>query len=161
MDDVFGGAHEKNHAQCLKDQLIGTELMTFAIPNLKKCQGPSQKSTLLGMMSDTINKKVTLPETRQLKLSTKLHDALSHDYISSKTLEKIVGYLVYASYAEPFGRPFISAISSNISRRNPYRRIRVEEELKTALLIWISILTRNIGISFNYSLNKLERSLDE
>ena len=33
--------------------------------------------------------------------------------------------------------------------------------MKTALLIWISILTRNIGISFNYILNKLERCRDE
>ena len=94
MDDIFGGAHEKNHAECLKDQLISTGLMTSAIPNLQKCHGPSQKLTILGMMFDAINKKVTLPETKQQKYLTKLHDALSHDYVSSKTLEKIVGYLV-------------------------------------------------------------------
>ena len=94
MDDIFGGAHEKNHAECLKDQLISTGLMTSAIPNLQKCHGSSQKLTILGMMFDAINKKVTLPETRKLKY-VKLHDALSHDSVSSKTLEKLLGtYLV-------------------------------------------------------------------
>ena len=94
MDDIFGGTHEKSHAEILKNQLIGTGLMTTAIPNLKKCHGPSQKLTILGMMFDAINKKVTLPEAKQLKYLTRLHDVLNHDYVSSKSLEKLVGYLV-------------------------------------------------------------------
>ena len=92
--DIFGGAHEKAHAEYLKNQLIATGLLTTAIPNLKKCHGPTQKLVILGMTFDAIEKKVTLPESKQLKYLSKLHEILSHEYVSSKTLEKIVGYLV-------------------------------------------------------------------
>ena len=94
VDDIFGGAHDKTHAECLKNQLIGTGLMTTAIPNLKKCHGPSQKLAILGMTFDAVEKKVSLPKSKQLKYLTKLHDVSSHDYVSSKTLEQLVGYLV-------------------------------------------------------------------
>ena len=71
MDDVFGRAHEKHHAECLKNQLIETGLLTTAIPNLKKCHGPTQKLAILGMTFDAVLKKVSVPESKQLKYLTK------------------------------------------------------------------------------------------
>ena len=79
----------------------------------------------------------------------------------SKRLEKIVGYLVWASYAEPFGWPFISAISIYISRGSPRRRIRICGDIETAIKIWITILERNEGISFSYILNEMAYADDE
>ena len=72
-----------------------------------------------------------------------------------------MGYLVWASYAEPFGRPFISAISVYISRNSPQRRIRICGDINTAIKIWIAILERNEGISFSYILNEMAYANEE
>ena len=57
----------------------------------------------------------------------------------------MVGYLVCARYAEPFGRLFISAFSNHISRGNNHTRVKIWASLNTALKIWIAILKRNEG----------------
>ena len=94
VDDIFGGANEKQHAECLKQQLIETGVLTTATPNLEKCHGPTQKLAILGMTFDAVLKKVSLPERKQRKYLSKINEILSHGHASSKTLEKVVGYLV-------------------------------------------------------------------
>ena len=93
VDDNFGGAKEKHHAECLK-QLIETGVLSTAIPNFEKCHGPTQKLAILGMTFVAVLKKVSLPEPKQQKYLYKIHEILSHGHASSKTLEKVVGYLV-------------------------------------------------------------------
>ena len=80
MDDIFGGADEKIDAECLKKQLIPTGLMTTSIPNLLKCNGTKQNLAILGMTFDAVQNKVSLPESKQLKYLTKLHEILSHEH---------------------------------------------------------------------------------
>ena len=71
VDDVVGSAHEKHHAECLKNQLFETGLLMTAISNLKQCHGPTQKLAILGMTFDAVLKKVSVPESKQLKHLTK------------------------------------------------------------------------------------------
>ena len=161
VDDIFGGAHEKEQARKLKNEIIATGLATTAIANLDKCHGPAQNLSILGMTFDAITKRITLPSKKQQKYLSKLRDVLTRGHTTSKELEKIVGYLVWASYAEPFGRPFISAASNLISRDKPHTRVEIRDDLETALKIWVTILKRNEGVSFNYILNKMPQSRDE
>ena len=60
-------------------------------------------------MYDAIKRKVTLPPKKQEKYRFALKQLLTRGRTTSKELEKLVGYLVRASYTEPFGRPFLSA----------------------------------------------------
>ena len=99
-------------------------------------------------------------QKKQQKYFLKLKEALFNGYVSSKDLEKIVGYLVWASYAEPLGRPFISAVSAYILRVTPHKHVQLIGELRTALLIWASILQRNEGVPFTYILNQMVCSMD-
>ena len=128
---------------------------------MDKCHGPSQNLSILGMTFDANSKRITLPRKKQQKYLSTLREVLTKGHTSSKQLEKIVGYLVWASYAEPFGRPFISAVSNLISREKPNARIELRDSLETALKIWITILNRNEGVSFDYILNKMNKSKDE
>ena len=80
VDDIFGGANEKHHAECLKQQLIETGVLTTATPNLEKCHGPTQKLPILGMTFGAVLKKVSLPESKQLKYLTKMNEILSYGY---------------------------------------------------------------------------------
>ena len=75
--------------------------------------------------------------------------------IVSKDIEKLLGYLGFASWIEPFGRPFLSAIDSMINRRDPGRRIRLGTWATIALQIWEIILRLNRGLSYDFILNRL------
>ena len=145
----------------LKNQIIATGIATTAIPNLTKCHGPAQKLSILGMMFVAVQKKISLPAKKQQKYVRKLSGILTSTWASSNDLEKIVGYLVWAGYAEPFGRPFISALSAHISRTMPHKLVQITGELRTALQIWVTILERNEGVAFAYILNELAYSKDE
>ena len=89
------------------------------------------------MSFDAVHKPITLPEFKQLKYKSTIKEARSPGCVSLKALEKLVGYLIGASYAEPFGRSFPSTVLTHISRRNPCGGVRLEGEIKTALQIWV------------------------
>ena len=108
------------------------------------------------MMYDAISKKCYLPLEKVSKYMNRIDEMLSRKLTSSKQLERLVGNLVQASYVEPWGRPFLSALSSKIQRLKPNARILITNYTKTSLLIQRSILKFNRGISYNFILGKLE-----
>ena len=81
--------------------------------------------------------------------------------ITIKDLEKSVGYLVYAGWVEPFGRPNISALTSTMVRKRPYQFVEFTKHMRLAIKIWILILKVNLGLKFNFLLSRLPRSKDE
>ena len=111
-------------------------------------------------MYDAVNKRCSLPAKKVAKYLTRIHEMLSTKYTTSKELERLVGNLVWASYVEPWGRPFLSALSSKIQRRKPYALIPIIGYTKTSLVIWQSLLKFNRGITYNHILGKLERGKD-
>ena len=115
-DDMFGGAQTKKQAAELMRQLILTGKITTAEINFSKCHGPSRVLVILGIEFDSILEKCKVAPKNRTKYIRKLLKTLETCRVTSKDLEKTVGYLVYASWAEPFGRPFISALSSAIDR---------------------------------------------
>ena len=160
VDDIFGGADTKSQASQLKIEVIRTGIVTSARANFEKCLGPAQCLKILGMMYDAITKRCFLPPGKILKYITRINEILRRKEASSKEFERLVGNLVWASYVEPWGRPFLSALSSKIKRFNPYVIIPVTDYTKISLLIWRSILKSNRGLSYNYILGKLERGKD-
>ena len=83
-------------------------------------------------MFDADEKSISLLPKKQQYLK-KLTLTLAAGWASSKDLEKILGYLVWAGYAEPIGRPFISIISAQISRTTPHNLVQLTGELRTAI----------------------------
>ena len=140
VDDIFGGAATKERTTELKNQIIATGVVTTAVPNLTKCHGPSRRLTILGTMFDASKKMVTLPPKKQVKYRDSLKLILNRGKATSKDLERLVGYLVWASYTEPFGRPFISAISGKITRSTPKEIVDIHGYIKWALCIWLAII---------------------
>ena len=111
-----------------------TGIVTSARANFEKCHGPTQRLKILGMMYEAVNKKCSLPTKEVEKYLTRIHEMLSTN-TSSKELERLVGNLVWASYVEPWGRPFLSALSSKIQRRKPYALIPISGYTRTSLVI--------------------------
>ena len=108
------------------------------------------------MMYDAINKKCFLPRKKVKKYLARINEMLLEKITTSKEFERLVGNLVQASYVEPWGRPFLSALSSQIRRNNPYARIPIVGYTKKSLLIQKSLLKFNRGISYDHILGKLE-----
>ena len=127
VDDIFGGAKTFEHALRLKETLIATGNLTTAKMNAKKCHGPARQLPILGMLFDSIKRRCTLTQKKQQKYIARLEKSLSKEGMTSKELEKMVGYLVYAGWVEPFGRPFISSLSSAIVRHEPQKEVERTE----------------------------------
>ena len=88
----------------------------------------------------------------------KIKEVIKVEYTSVTDIQKLHGYLNYAAGVEPFGRPFLAALTIAISRRQQNEEVRVTKEMRTCLRIWDNILNSNVGLSFDFILGKLPRS---
>ena len=76
-------------------------------------------------------------------------------------LEKIVGNLTYAAWVSPFGRPFLSVLSTKIHSNPGKQSLLLTASMKNALIIWKMILTYNQGISYDFTLGRLPFAKNE
>ena len=95
--------------------------------NLRKCKGPAQKLAILGHMYDAILRRVYLPLAKRNKYLANLRSVLLKPHVLSKDIEKTLGYSSFASLSEPFGRPFLSALSACINYFDPYARVYLDQ----------------------------------
>ena len=128
--------------------------------NPPKCKGPSQILPIFGLEFNAILRKVSLPADKRSKYLRELRTTLRSLFVISNRLEKLIGYLSYASYAEPFGRPFLSALTSNLDYSS-LRAVMVDHFSILAMKIWEVILLRNRGVSYDFILGKLPSARDE
>ena len=168
MDDFFGGPirtgslkEDLKRAQTLFTVLIIIGAVTSTFMNLKKCEEPARSKDILGMNFNSEEKACFLSATKIVKYSAKLAQLRRHGVASSKVLQKIVGYLVYAAWVMPFGRPFISHISFHIDVKNINKDIRLDDAALKASEIWLFLLKGNFGLTFDFILGKLPRQKDE
>ena len=161
VDDIFGGADTKANAALLKNQLIALGKLTSTIMNLEKCQGPATVMTILGFLYDACMRRVSLPEKKRLKYLQRLRSLLAKPTCRSRELERLLGYLGFASWVEPFGRPFLSALSSELERGDAWTTIRLGSYTILALQIWERILVLNRGSSYRFVLNRLPTATSE
>ena len=103
--------------------------------NTRKCKGPAQRLSILGHMYDAILRRVYLTTAKQDKYLADLRSLLSKPMVFSKDLERTVGYLCFASFSEPFGRPFLSAIAACINHFEPFARVELNNYAIIALKI--------------------------
>ena len=76
-------------------------------------------------------------------------------------MQKITGYLVYAAWVMPFGRPFISHISHFIDVKNPHKKVLLDAAALVACDVWLFLLRGNFGLTFDFILGKLPRLKNE
>ena len=56
---------------------------------------------ILGLRFDACRRHVSLPEEKRHKYLNAVRAALAASLVKSKSLEKLIGYLLYASLSEP------------------------------------------------------------
>ena len=92
---------------------------------------------------------------KQDKYLRALHGIMKTEWNSLKRLEKIVVYLVWASYAKPFGRPFLPYPYSYIFREGPLSGAYGYAEISKRNSNFDWNCRRKEGISFSYILNNM------
>ena len=112
------------------------------------------------MMYDAVAKRCSLPPQKMEKYICRINAVLKAKTTSSKDFEKLVGNLVWASYVEPWGRPFISAISCHITRTAPLAHHQLGRYTRVALIVWKHILRAGAGISYQWILGSLPEPRD-
>ena len=149
MDDFFGGpirteSLERKRAYTLFEDLIIIGAVTSASMNTEKCVKPARSQDILGMNFNSVMKACCLAKTKITKYIAKLSKFRKSGVASSKELQKIVGYLVYAAWVMPFGRPFISHMSHFIDIKNIRKKTRLDSAALAACDVWLFLLS---GIS--------------
>ena len=169
MDDFFGGPKrskagldfDKKMAQLMFDKLIAVGNLTGAKMNQKKCHPPAEAMEILGFWYDVKNSFCKLSQKKVTKYIDRINSVLSSKYVGGKNLEKVVGNLTYAAWVSPFGRPFLSVLSSKINPLMRNAAILVTAAMRNALSIWKMIPTENKGLSFDFILGRLPREKNE
>ena len=129
--------------------------------NLSKCCAPARKMEILGFVYDSIAKSCRLSKEKQQKYIDRIIAVLQKPTVVFKNLEKLVGNLTYAAWISPFGRPFLSVLSSSLNDPNHKKQVPVSPAMRNALVIWKNILLRNKGLSYDFILGQLPRAKNE
>ena len=168
MDDFFGGPirtgslnEDRKRANTLCTVLIIIFAVISTYMNLKKCEEPARSKEILGMIYNSEEKACFLAATKIEKYTKKLSNIRDSGIATSKDLQKIIGYLLYAAYVIPFGRPLISHISHLIDVKSIKIKIRLDASALVACDIWLCLLKSNSGLTFDFILGKLPRHKEE
>ena len=168
MDDFFGGpirteslAKDFKHAQKMFKDLIAMGKLTNTLMNEKKCVKPARSMDIIGMNFNSKERACFLSQSKAKKYKLRLAVIRKAEAATSKELQKLVGYLVYAAWVMPFGRPFISQISNMINVEKIRKRVRLDSAALAACDVWLLLLGENRGLSFDFILGKLPRLKNE
>ena len=126
--------------------------------NIGKCEGPARSMDIIGINFNSVKNHVFYLNQKWLSIGL---DFWPFENWEGHELLKVVGYLVYAAWDLPFGRPFISHISYFIDVKNIRNFVRLDIAALTACDIWLYLWKRNQGLPFKYILGKLPRQKDE
>ena len=137
LDDfmVFGqDFQECQTAQTILVTLLGQ--LGFSV-SWKKCTSPSQTSRYLGVIFDSVNMRLILPEDKMNKLFSELRFFEDRNRATKKQLQRLCGILSYCSKvikgARTFSRRVIDLLKA-LPNGNP--RIRLTNEFKADLDWW-------------------------
>ena len=114
MKSNKGQIFDKLNAKLMFYQNIADSELTCARMNFKKCCLPARKMEIVWFMYDAITRSCHLSDKKRTKYINRIDRVLESAYIPPKTIEKLVGNLTYAALVSPFGRPFLSVLSSKI-----------------------------------------------
>lgn len=150
-DDIF--IVGKDYEECKRhlDEAIRVLTELGWILNLGKTEGPSDVITFLGIQIDSINKTLSIPESRVEAYSSKLSDLLKQDEVSAHDLESMAGKLQWITTVFPVGRAHLSAVYSfahYLDKQN--KRAKLTDKVSTHFNWWkeqLEILLRDPSIT--------------
>lgn len=119
-----------------------------------KCSSPSKCTKYLGIIFDSDNMQIRLPENKLLRLRDELKYFENKNRATKLQIQKLVGYLAHCSKVVRGGRLFSRRIISLLRGLGDKKRIRIPKSIRLDLIWWQSFMRLFNGmatiIRYNY-----------
>ena len=162
VDDIFGGFKDFDYDRAchFREFLcsMGASLSVYFNPKPNKTPMPSTVQVILGRQYDSSSKRVNTDTKKVTKYRLRIASSLAVEGNSKKDIERLHGSLNYVAAVEPFGRPFLSHLTTALTETGEESMIHLSELARYGLKIWDLILRHNKGIAFDFILDRLPRS---
>ncbi|VDI12517.1 Hypothetical predicted protein [Mytilus galloprovincialis] len=109
----------------------------------EKSVGPVTSLKFLGLVIDTVEMVVRIPQDKLLKLKSLLEPILLNKKITHKDLESVVGLMAFCSRAITSSRAFLRRfydVIGSIKNKKPFYSIRINNDLREDAKIWLIFL---------------------
>lgn len=146
LDDFFIVNPSKTN--CQKDLRSFTEMCKQVQVPLAadKTFGPSTVMSFVGYEIDSINSEVRLPDDKVEKCATGISSLIASKKTTLRELQSLIGLLNFACGVIVPGRAFLRRlIDLTIGVKMPFHRIRITQEVKSDLQVWLQFLTEFNG----------------
>ena len=152
LDDfIFAGAESSGECSVLMDTFFSIS-QQLGIPIAEnKTVGPTTVLNFLGFTIDTEKMMVKIPQDKLVRLQNLLTDILSKKKIKLKDLESIIGLMAFCAKAIPSARAFIRRfydLIASVKSKKPYYLVRINNEVKSDVLVWLQFLKNFNGECF-------------
>ena len=148
LDDFF--IVNATHSTCQSDlKKFFTVCEDTNTPLVKhKTLGPSQNLSFVGFEIDTISETVRLPQDKINKCKMSIVWLLDRSKSTLKDLQSLLGLLNFACTVVVPGRAFLQRLYGlTIGVSKPYFYIRITQEAKKDLRLWLTFLESYNGVS--------------
>ena len=134
LDDfLFGGPEDTPVCQMMLDTFSDIcEELGVPIAS-EKSVGPVTSLKFLGLVIDTVEMVVRIPQDKLLKLKSLLEPILLNKKITHKDLESVVGLMAFCSRAITSSRAFLRRfydVIGSIKNKKPFYSIRINNDLR-------------------------------
>ena len=151
LDDIIGVAPTQQLAQ-QQFSHCDTVLRRLGLaPQTRKDKPPTTRIEILGAIVDTVQQRLFLSPEKLKKYSSFITEALAHQFITKRTLLRIIGRIRYSA---TFCRP-LAAYARNmeqyaykLTQLDHHRRITQPMRLDLDLIIWGLQQAASVGTSF-------------
>ena len=145
---------EDSHEQCLQGQITLIKLLHELGFNISwpKVESPNQIITFLGVVLNSRDMTISLPNDKTVNLIALLNDFKTMKRASGKQLQRLAGKLNWASHIVKCGRSYLRRILNVMAQlRMCHHKARLSEAFKADINWWLSILqsctTKNILVN--------------
>lgn len=149
LDDfLFGGKRNTQDCQIIMNHFqTCMSIMGVPVAN-EKTEGPTTVLCFLGLELDSNEMVVRVPIEKVHEIIQKIQAVLPKRKITLKAMQSLIGVLQFACRAIVPGRPFCRRlINSTCGVLSPYHHIRVTQNVKKDLQMWLTFFKQYNGIS--------------
>ena len=133
--------------------------MTFVFnEKAHKAPLPARQQVILKSLYDSTSRKLRVAPSKVEKYALRIDEALRSVSMAADKIMSLHGNLNFAATAAPFGRPFLSSLSSLVAGRKKTEVVTLSKPAAMCLRIWKKILLTNSGVSYDFILGRLPQT---
>ena len=94
VNDVLGISSENTAMEAYEYLLDLLKMLNFPV-SVNKLVPPTTKCNCLGLMVDTVEQTISIPEGKEIEILEKCRDFITHKYVTKRKLQSLVGSIMY------------------------------------------------------------------